>query len=60
MPYNLKFSDTKEIVFQKAGTPKKQESNSLMYADSNAEVEVIFNGDKVYQVSIGIAEPEKK
>jgi hypothetical protein len=60
MPYSLKFSDTKEIIFQKAGTPKKQENNSLIYADDNAEVEVILNGDKVYQVSIGIAEPEKK
>ncbi len=61
MPFNLKFSDTKDVVIQKAGNPKTDEGNRMVYTDSNAEVEVILNSGKVYQVSIGIpGQIEKK
>ncbi len=58
MPYNLKFTDTKDVVVQKAGNPKVDEGNRMVYSDANAEVEVLLNGDKVYQVSIGLPEKE--
>jgi hypothetical protein len=58
MPYNLKFTDTKDVVVQKAGNPKIDEGNRMVYSDANAEVEVLLNGDKVYQVSIGLPEKE--
>jgi hypothetical protein len=60
MPFNLKFSDTKDVVIQKAGNPKIDEGNRMIYADSNAEVEVILNSGKVYQVSIGMPEQIEK
>lgn len=58
MPYNLKFTDTKDVVIQKAGNPKINEGNRMVYIDANTEIEVLFNGDKVYQVSIGLPEKE--
>jgi hypothetical protein len=61
MPYNLKFSDTREVVLQKAGKPAADDGNKMIFADNTgAEVEVLFSGSKVYQVCIRIAEEKKE
>jgi hypothetical protein len=60
MPYNLKFTDTKEIVKQKAGTAKNDDGNKMTYLDSNCQIEIIFNGNTVSEVSIGIPDETKK
>lgn len=57
MPYNLKFSDTPELVLQKAGTPKINTGGKMIFQDAMADVEILFANGKVYQVSIGL--PEK-
>lgn len=58
MPYNLKFTDTKDVVIQKAGNPKIDEGSRMVYSDANAEVEILLNSGKVYQVSIGMPDKE--
>jgi hypothetical protein len=61
MPYNLKFTDTREVVLQKAGKPAVDEGNKMIFADNTgAEVEVLFIGSKVYQVCIRIAENKQE
>lgn len=56
MPYNLKFTDTKELVLQKAGRPSVEEGNKMIFADNTgAEVEILFSGSTVSQVCIRIA-----
>jgi hypothetical protein len=47
------------LISSKTNSLKRKPSQSLVW-DDVAIQESIFNGDKVYQVSIGIAEPEKK
>jgi len=61
MPYNLKFTDARDIVLQKAGSPKADEGGKMIFADNTgAEVEVLFSGSTVYQVTIRIAEAKKE
>lgn len=60
MPYNLKFTDTKEIVKQKAGSAKIDDGNKMTYLDSNCQIDIIFNGNTVSEVSIGIPDEAKK
>jgi hypothetical protein len=61
MPYNLKFTDSREVILQKAGKPVVDDGNKMIFADnSGAEVEVQFSGSKINQVCIRIAEQEKK
>ncbi len=58
LPYNLKFTDTKAIVQEKAGAPTGGDGNMMLFKDSGCEVEVYFSGANVNKVIIGI--PKKK
>jgi hypothetical protein len=61
MPYNLKFTDARDIVLQKAGNPQIDEGSKMIFADNTgAEVEVLFSGSAVYQVTIRISEKKEE
>jgi hypothetical protein len=57
MPYNLKFSDNREIVLQKAGKPTVDDGNKMIFIDNTgSEVEVLFSGSGINLVTIRIVE----
>ena len=60
LPFGLKFSDTKSLVTQKCGPPKKQNSNSMVYYEQNTEMQLFFANGKLQRVEIYKPEEEEK
>jgi hypothetical protein len=60
MPHNLKFTDSRDIVLQKAGKPMADDGNKMIFADNTGtEVEVLFNAVSINIVTIRMTEKKE-